>query len=331
MLKIGKVSTDGTHLKANASINQNVTYKRAKELKAKLEQDVAALMIEAEKADNTSEEGQRLPKAIARRQKLAQKMDQAIDSLKRQAEKEHAQAQQDYEEKVKERVAKEKETGKKIRGKKPQPPKSAEEIAEESTKNYNLTDPDSQVMRKSKNASYTQSYNGQATVDADGSQLIVGHHIGACSNDKNEMLKAHQSIPEEVGKPTHQIFDAGHVKTEMIEDLEATTNTEVYVSVHREDAHNERQYDFRPGKKLNKSPQKVRHPTLVKMKEKMETEEGKKIYKLRSQTVETTFGIIKEAMGFRNVLLRGAEKIALEWELMCVSYNLKRLFKLKMA
>ncbi len=51
------------------------------------------------------------------------------------------------------------------------------------------------------------------------------------------------------------------------------------------------------------------------MQAKLETAEGKAIYKLRSQTVETTFGIIKEAMGYRNLLLRGAEKIALEWEL----------------
>lgn len=329
LLKVGKVSTDGTHLKANASINQNISYKRAKQLKKRLEQDVAELMLEAEKADNTSEEGQSLPKEISRREKLSQKMDEAITNLKEQAEKEHAQAQKNYEEKIKERCQKEKETGKKTRGKKPQPPKSAEEIAEQSKRNHNFTDPDSQVMRKSKASAYTQSYNAQASVDSDGSQLIVGHHIGDCSNDKNEMLKAYESIPEEVGKPTHQIFDAGYVNIPQIEELENRTDVEVYVSVHREDAHHERQYDYRPEEKLGKPRQTVIHPTLLKMKAKLETEEGSAIYKLRSQTIETTFGIIKEAMGFRNLLLRGAEKIALEWELMCTSYNLKRLFNLK--
>ena len=93
LLKVGKVSTDGTHLKANASINQNIIYKRAKELKVKLEQDVAALMVEAEKADNSSEEGQTLPKEISRRQKLSQKMDEAITNLKKQAKKEHQAVQ----------------------------------------------------------------------------------------------------------------------------------------------------------------------------------------------------------------------------------------------
>ena len=122
LLKVGKVSTDGTHLKANASINQNIIYKRAKELKVKLEQDVAALMVEAEKADNSSEEGQTLPKEISRRQKLSQKMDEAITNLKKQAKKEHQAAKKSYVAKAKERAEKEKSTGKKTPGKKPKPP-----------------------------------------------------------------------------------------------------------------------------------------------------------------------------------------------------------------
>jgi len=34
-------------------------------------------------------------------------------------------------------------------------------------------------------------------------------------------------------------------------------------------------------------------------------------------------------MGFRRFLLRGRVKVNLEWLLVCVSYNLKRLFALK--
>lgn len=53
------------------------------------------------------------------------------------------------------------------------------------------------------------------------------------------------------------------------------------------------------------------------------------VYKLRKQTVEPVFGIIKELMGFRRFRLRGWEKVSLEWTLVCVSSNLKRLFRLK--
>jgi hypothetical protein len=61
-------------------------------------------------------------------------------------------------------------------------------------------------------------------------------------------------------------------------------------------------------------------------------EAGGKKDKLQKQIytgVEPVFGIIKEIMGFRRFLLRGREKVTLEWLLVCVSYNLKRLFTLK--
>jgi hypothetical protein len=41
--------------------------------------------------------------------------------------------------------------------------------------------------------------------------------------------------------------------------------------------------------------------------------------------VEPVFGIIKAAMGFRPFLLRGLEKVNLEWELVTLAYDIKRL------
>jgi hypothetical protein len=65
------------------------------------------------------------------------------------------------------------------------------------------------------------------------------------------------------------------------------------------------------------------------MAHRLKTASGKALYKLRKQTVEPVFGIIKEVMGFRRFSLRGLAKVQLEWTLVCVSYNLKRLFNLK--
>lgn len=62
---------------------------------------------------------------------------------------------------------------------------------------------------------------------------------------------------------------------------------------------------------------------------RLKTQTGRDLYKLRQQKVEPVFGIIKEVMGFRRFRLRGRAKVALEWTLVCVSYNLKRLFALK--
>jgi hypothetical protein len=45
--------------------------------------------------------------------------------------------------------------------------------------------------------------------------------------------------------------------------------------------------------------------------------------------VEPVFGIIKEVIGFRRFRLRGRPKASLEWVLVGLSYNLKRMFVLQ--
>jgi hypothetical protein len=64
------------------------------------------------------------------------------------------------------------------------------------------------------------------------------------------------------------------------------------------------------------------------MGQKLKTPEGKEIYGKRKMTIEPIFGIIKEVMGFRQFSLRGKEAANGEWTIVCLAYNLKRLFKL---
>lgn len=68
-----------------------------------------------------------------------------------------------------------------------------------------------------------------------------------------------------------------------------------------------------------------------KMKQRLSSKEGRDIYRKRKQTVEPVFGIIKEVMGFRRFSLRGEKQIDEEWSLVCLAYNLKRLFNLSLA
>ena len=102
---------------------------------------------------------------------------------------------------------------------------------------------------------------------------------------------------------------------------------DLYVSVHREDAHAERRYDFRPLDKIA-APKKIVDPVLMAMADKLKTEAGRKKYRRRASMVEPVFGIIKAALGLRQFLLRGLQKVSGEWNLVCVAYNLKRLHRL---
>ena len=63
----------------------------------------------------------------------------------------------------------------------------------------------------------------------------------------------------------------------------------------------------------------------VKMADKLRTELGQAIYRLRKCTVEPVFGILKETLGFRQFSLRSLAAVAGAWGLVCLAFNLKRL------
>jgi len=67
------------------------------------------------------------------------------------------------------------------------------------------------------------------------------------------------------------------------------------------------------------------------MAHRLKTRTGRADYALRKQTVEPVFGIIKHVMKFRQFLMRGKRKGAHEWNLVALTWNLKRMNALKMA
>ena len=329
LLKVGTVSVDGTKLRANASKHRNVRYDRAGELVEQLDLEVRDLLQRAEQSDQHDEvDGQRLPDEISRRENLKSKLEQARKRLEARAKERAEHERGDYERKLAER---EKRSGG-GKGKKPKEPSSEPEGSEQE----NLTDPDSRLMRKNKRSSYEQAYNPQAVVDAEGSQLILGARVSQCASDSRELDADVSSIPVSIGKPTAVLADSGYACEEEVKAVEGReekgSRIDVYVSVGAEADLNRRKHDFRPVPKKEPRPSSVSKSSWgKKMKEKLETEKGRALYKLRKQTVEPVFGIIKQVMGFRQFLLRGKEKVAGEWTLVCLAYNIKRLHRLRMA
>ena len=66
------------------------------------------------------------------------------------------------------------------------------------------------------------------------------------------------------------------------------------------------------------------------MKKKMATASAKKVYDVRKITAEPAFGHIKNS-GFRGFSLRGIDKVAGEFSLVCTAYNLKKIARAKIA
>jgi len=321
LLRVGTISVDGTKLKANASKFRSVRYDRICELERQLELDIAELMRQAEQADCCdAEDGQSLPDELAHREKLRERMGEARRKLEQRAAARAEAEREDYERKLRER---DKRPPNRC-GAKPKPPR-AEPRPEEQ---INLTDEDSGIMRRSKRSEYQQAYNAQAAVDADGSQLVLHSHVSTNASDAGELESSVDGVTEKAGKPSAVLADSGYVDAEVFDRLQQG-GTEPYVPPSREAASKSRKYEFRPHQAM--APKKLKDPRLIHMREKLQTDTGRALYARRKQTVEPVFGIIKHAMGFRQFLLRGTAKVTGEWELVCLGYNVKRLFNLANA
>jgi len=64
-----------------------------------------------------------------------------------------------------------------------------------------------------------------------------------------------------------------------------------------------------------------------RMARKLRTKHGRQTYAKRKGMIEPIFGQIKQARGFRQFLLRGLAKMRGEWLLICLTHNLKKLFR----
>jgi transposase len=318
VLRLGTVSIDGTKIDANASKIRSVRYDRARALREKLAADIAELTAKAEAADAADEDPQALPAEIARREALKAKLDAAVARLESEAEAEAAAERPAYDAK---KAAFEAKTGR--RGQPPKPPDATPPAERQS----NLTDPDSQLMRKSKAHEYRQAYNAQAVVCAEGSQMILATNMATTPSDQPTFAATILAMEETVGLPKVVLADAGFASGPAVAELEAR-NIEPLVAIARTQPH--RPYDFRPPPEA-KPERRILEPWRLAMKAKLESEDGKARYKKRKQTVEPVFGIVKSAMGFTRFHLRGIKKVAAEWLLVALAYNCRRLHRLQPA
>ncbi len=188
-------------------------------------------------------------------------------------------------------------------------------------------DPQARLMRKSKQHEYRQAYNAQAVVDAGGSQLIVSARISQCASDRNELVADIEAIPAALDRPETVLADNGYANGAEVAALEAS-GIEALVSPSAEGRR--RTHDFRPVKALP-AAKEPKAEWLKAMAEKLASEEGRALHKLRRQTVEPVFGVIKAVLGFAGFSLRGLEKTEGEWTLVALAYSCKRLHKLSLA
>lgn len=320
MLKIGRVSIDGTKIKANASKHHALSYAHATKLERRIKNEIERLLRMAEKADVADvPDGMDVPAELARRETRLQAIAQAKERIRIREQDRIAAEQVAHDEKVAERTARERATGKTSRGRKRKRPSRAMNPNAQ----INLTDDESRIMPSSDG--FVQAYNVQAAVDCD-SLLLVDVDVSQCPTDRTLLEPAIArltALPKQLGSFTEVLADAGYFSTSNIEACERRQLTP-YISIGRE--------HHAGGLGRFREPPPLREDASAKdrMQHRLRTKQGREIYGQRKATIEPRFGNIKSVHGFRQFSLRGHEKVSGEWQIMGTSYNLKRMHTLIM-
>jgi len=321
-LRLGNISLDGSKLHADASKSKAVSYGRLLKLEEQLRQEVAELLALGEQADARAlPQGLVIETEVALRKGRLVNLAEARCVLEERAQERYQAELAEYQAKLRAREEKARDAqsaGRKPRGPEPKPPTSGPRDKDQ----YNLTDPDSRIMKNSTNGGFDQHYNVQVAVDQD-SLFIVGNTLSNHPADTYEALPTIDAIPPEIGQPEAAALDSSYFAPKNIQALEARA-IDAFIATGREPHHK----SWRERFAQTPAPPPQDASPIVKMAYKLQTEIGKAIYRLRKCTVEPVIGIIKEVLGFRQFSLRGLRAAAGEWCLVCLAWNLKRLHRL---
>jgi transposase len=321
VLRLGTISLDGTKVHADASKSKAVSYKRLLVLERRLRAEVEELFRLGEQAERGAlPDGLVVADEIGLGQARLARLAEAKAVLEARAAERDAAEQAAYAAKLREREAKARR-GRPPRGRPPTPPTPGPRDGDQ----YNFTAPDSRIMKRSTDQGFDQQYNAQVAVEQ-ASLLIVGHALSNHPNDQREAAPTVASIAPAVGTPAAAALDCGYFSEANIAALEAR-GIEPYIATGREPHHQDGQAYFAPAP----APPPPEASLKEQMADKLKTDVGKAIYRLRKCTVEPVIGGIKEVLGFRQFSLRGLPAAAGEWCLVCLAWNLKRLHRLTVS
>ena len=326
MVNVGLVSLDGTKVKANASRHKAMSYEYMQKEEERLQKEIAELLSKAESTDAAEDDlhgrearGDELPAELARRETRLAKIQEAKKALEEQA---LAAAQ------AEEARRQAKDDARRAAGETPRARAPVDPTPEPKAQR-NFTDPESKIMKVS-NKGFDQCGNAQAVCNEE--QIIVAADVTDQANDKRQVQPmvsqaqenlAAAGVEEKIGALD---ADSGYYSEENVSHLEGE-KIDPYIATERLKHHEKSLCD-------PDSPVPEDCTPKERMARKLRTKHGRETYAKRKGMIEPilldsgqVFGQIKQVRGFRQFLLRGLEKMRGEWRLICLTHNLKKLFR----
>lgn len=306
--KVGTICVDGTKIKANASKRRTFKKKELDSYERGLSKQIEELLSKAEEADTSPvDDGTRVPRELRDKEALKQRIAEAKEQMRQQAQEAAAAAEADLESWHHEPV-----------GERPSPKSS--EITPDTR--INLSDPDSGFMPQSMGPGYIQGYNAQLVVSAERTPIILAAAVCDSPNDRQQlepMVRA--AVANAPQKIDRIVSDSGFENARQIQRLERELGMGVFCPTQTKP---KEVYARRSrGKQLQADL--ASRAIRKRLYERSQTEEGKAMMRLRSTTVEPVFGLIKSVLGFNRFQLRGLKNVNIEWQLLAAAFNCRRL------
>jgi transposase len=288
LVKMGHVALDGTKMRANASKHKAMSYGRMKTDEPKLQAEVSEWFSRAEQIDAAEDAEHGSDRRGDEPPEWLKNRQRRLEKLRQAKAELEAEARQEQ-------------------------PEKAEEPKDSAQRNF--TDSESRIMKS--HDGFIQAYNAQAAVDAQ-SHVIVAESVTNSANDYSSLEPMVKQIKRNTKRQAQELSgDAGYCSESNLETLKRH-HINGYIGTGRQKHGSPSATGQRAGRS---------HSLVQAMVEKLKRGGHRSRYRFRKQTVEPVFGQIKSARGFRQFLLRGLDKVAGEWSLLCTAHNLLKLAK----
>ena len=323
LVKLGHLSLDGSKYQANASKHKAMSYGRIQASEPALVAEIQALLKRAAETDAAEDEehgvdrrGDELPEELRRREGRLATLREAKARLEARAEeraRERAQGRGATEDEIDVAVAQA------VPGEREQ---------------SNFTDPESRIMKTT--SGWVQGYNAQVVVEEE-SGVIIAQEVSAHAADSTRLhplldatdaVLTAAGVPADQCRPMHFTADAGYCSEKNLALLQAR-GIDAYVATGRE-RHHRAGASVGTGvdpQRAPRAPHTSRTPLRAAMRAKLATDAGRAIYARRKCTTEPVHGLIKQARGFRQFLLRGLANVQAEFTLIALTHNLLKLWR----
>jgi hypothetical protein len=184
----------------------------------------------------------------------------------------------------------------------------------------NLTDPDAKLL-PGKKGGYAPGYNAQLAVQADSRMpLILATAVCDHTNDRRQLAPMIHKTVEDHPETDRVLVDSGYDNSGQIHRMEKQYGVVIYCPP-------EERKEATPSGRRSKARQRTAD-FREGMKACLRGSFGQTVRQLRATTVEPVIGWIKETLGFRRFHLRGEAKVGMEWELVCLAFNLNLIHRL---